>query len=161
MLLQPVARGSRRCSEKKKWEDASRDEINTAKQIGFASKPASRSRDTTTSIDASHKLSIDAGRQARSDCALDDCGCLRLKKVGSKLPRHAVHRKSSMLSRSVVMNQFFVLTSCFHAEPSNLHVHRMPGFLRMLVLVLHRGSVLHHGSARWHPRTRTPIFSSS
>lgn len=33
MLLQPVARGSRRCSEKKKWEDASRDEINTAKQI--------------------------------------------------------------------------------------------------------------------------------
>jgi riboflavin synthase alpha subunit len=33
MLLQPVARGSRRCSEKKKWEDASRVEINTAKQI--------------------------------------------------------------------------------------------------------------------------------
>jgi len=30
MLLQPVARGSRRCSEKKKWEDASRVEINNS-----------------------------------------------------------------------------------------------------------------------------------
>ena len=41
MLLQPVARGSRRCSGKKKWEDASRDEINTAKEIA---RPASRLR---------------------------------------------------------------------------------------------------------------------
>lgn len=41
---------------------------------------------------------------------------------------------ASMLNRFVVMNRFFVLSSCFHAEPSNLHVRRMPGFLRMLAL---------------------------
>jgi hypothetical protein len=56
------------------------------------------------------------------------------QKVGSKLPRHAVHRRSNMLNRFNVMNRFFVLTSCFHAEPSNLHVPQMPGFLRMLAL---------------------------
>ena len=96
-------------------------------------QPASRSRDAATSIDASHKLSIDAGRKqdlAAPSMIVDDCG----SKVGSKLPRHAVHRRSSMLNRFNVMNRFFVLTSCFHAEPSNLHVHRMPGFLRIPVM---------------------------
>ena len=80
MLLQPVARGSRRCSEKKKWEDASRDEINTAKQIANLARPALRSRDATTSIDASYKLSIDAGRKqdlTAPSMTVDVCGSER------------------------------------------------------------------------------------
>ena len=43
-----------------------------------------------------------------------------------------------MLNRSCdePVNQFFVLTSCLHAEPSNLHVYSMPGFLRMMMALL-------------------------
>lgn len=51
---------------------------------------------------------------------------LAARKVGSKLPRHAdIEDFASMLNRLVVMNRFFVLTSCFHAEPSHFHVYCM------------------------------------
>lgn len=74
MLLHPVARGSRRCSEKKKWEDASRDEINTAKQIasrlrGHVMRPHRSMHHTSSRL-------MQVGKQdlAAPSMTVDDCG---------------------------------------------------------------------------------------
>ena len=123
----------------------------------------SRGHVTVTSIDASHKLSIDAGRKqdlAAPSMVVDDCGSRWARNF--RVMR-SIEDVASMLNRFVVMNRFFVLSSCFHAEPSNFHVRQMPGFLRMLSLdciVVQPCSAPTHRPARF-PSPRTPIFSSS
>lgn len=97
-------------------------------------EPASRSRDAATSIDASYKLSIDAGRKqdlTAPSMTVDVCGSERWAR-SFRVMRSIEDSACSTVSN--VVNRLFVLTSCFHAEPSNLHVRQMPGFLRTMLL---------------------------